>query len=97
MLYDPRWEKKTKADPFALESLIAWLEGRDPAAEYCWEEPATCLLGQFATAMGDIYPSGKSLELSGSEPFAEIALRFPYTYGDALHRARSALTAGERR
>jgi hypothetical protein len=54
MLYDPKWEKQTetKADPFSLASLIAWLEKQNPATRYCYVSNGECLLAQYFTARG---------------------------------------------
>src|SRR5215207_3933130 len=47
MLYDPKWDQQTKADPFSLESLIAWLQMRDPTERYDFCMWNQCLLGQW--------------------------------------------------
>lgn len=90
MLYDPKWEKtETKADPFSLENLIAWLEKQPADKPYLASEPEICLLGQFSTSMGATCATTKSIDLADAEPFGEIALRHPHTFGDALRRARA--------
>lgn len=53
MLYDPKWEKKTEApDVFSLDSLIAWLETKNPSISYRYGCNGHCLLAQYFTAMG---------------------------------------------
>ena len=53
MLYDKRWDKpEVKADPFSLDSLVAWLEKQPAAKVYCYEDTGVCLLSQYFTAMG---------------------------------------------
>jgi hypothetical protein len=102
MLYDPKWEQETKADPFSLENLIAWLEKRPAGQEYdfnCWGE---CLLGQWLRSIdpasmpidgkadGYFYSAlGQTLHLDG---FKHIAFGdssgHTRTFGKALERAR---------
>lgn len=103
MLYDPKWEKpEIKADPFSLESLIAWLEKQPASAGYCYQSNGNCLLAKYFHAAG--YPNamlgGDYVRLHGvrqrtiiSEEFQIIPLREPHTFGAALERAR-ALTKG---
>lgn len=54
MLYDKRWDKttETKADPFSLDTLIAWLEKQPADKVYCYCDTGECLLAQYFTAMG---------------------------------------------
>src|SRR5580692_2560798 len=54
MLYDPKWEKpaETKADPFSLATLIAWLERQSPDARYDYACNGHCLLAQYFCAHG---------------------------------------------
>lgn len=62
MLYDTRWDAKveTKADPFKLETLIAWLEQQPAGKEYCYFSNGQCLFAQYFRANG--YPHA---EMSG--------------------------------
>ena len=96
MLYDPKWEAptETKADPFSLESLIAWLEKQPAECSYDWQFIPNCLLGQWARAMGvsgEYAILNRSKALGMSTPFSGIALFSPCTFGAALERARKAL------
>lgn len=100
MLYDKRWDKpEVKADPFSLESLIAWLEKMPADGAYRWEEHRDCLLGQWCIYNGLIGSAlgNKSIDLGLStnpDGFYEIAVESgPYTFGAALERARQALAA----
>jgi len=53
MLYDKRWDKTAvKADPFTLDSLIAWLEKQPADDTYCYIDNGMCLLAQYFTASG---------------------------------------------
>lgn len=54
MLYDKRWDYKVKADPFTLESLIAWLEKRLATGRYSYVTCGHCLLAQYFTDCGFI-------------------------------------------
>lgn len=38
--------------PFSLASLIAWLETKDPAAEYNYSDPSNCLMCQYLRCSG---------------------------------------------
>ena len=53
MLYNKNWDKpEIKADPFSLESLIAWLETRVPATQYNYVACGRCLLAQYFADRG---------------------------------------------
>ena len=52
MLYDKRWDAKTKTDPLSLDSLIAWLEKQPADAKYCYSDTGACLLAQYFAAIG---------------------------------------------
>jgi hypothetical protein len=97
MLYDPKWEQKTKADPFSLDSLIAWLEQQPAENRYCYADNGKCLLGRYFTAKGfkavNVWSSGVSYQGgdAGLPPhFNDIAVYTPHTFGAALERARAA-------
>lgn len=109
MLFDPKWEQQTKADPFTLESLIAWLETRDPADRYDFCKWNECLLGQWLRSIdpsahvdpgghtGFYYRAfGQTIDLT---KFAQIVHGGSYwkesnlVFGRALERARAALLA----
>lgn len=104
MLYDPKWEQETKADPFSLESLIAWLETKPPQEKYDFCEWNNCLLAQWLQSIdpsakveqggphGYYYRAlGRSIDLYR---FQKIATSDRYwvaknmTFGAALKRAR---------
>lgn len=93
MLYDPKWEKhtETKADPFTLESLIAWLEKQPAEKSYNFNcVNGTCLAGQYFRATigklpGDWWSRFMSFT-GGSRSY--IATREPWNFGAALERAR---------
>jgi hypothetical protein len=54
MLYNKAWDKKIeiKADPLAMESLVAWLEQRNPWERYDYGDTRRCPLACYFTAMG---------------------------------------------
>jgi hypothetical protein len=97
MLYDPKWEKEaeTKADPFALASLIAWLEQQPPETAYDYRLPDKCLVAQYLKAQG--FTSWNDYCLASFEldrlGWSEIAqgkeAERKWTFGEALKRARS--------
>jgi hypothetical protein len=106
MLYDPKWEVEVKADPFSLESLIAWLEKQPENKSYRYTCIGHCLLAQYFTAMGfervSVQPywfkhSG-GIEQQFSDDFENIAVahdgrgKDKFTFGAALKRARAALS-----
>jgi hypothetical protein len=96
MLYNKDWEKThIKADPFSLESLIAWLEKQPASTEYDWDDCAVCLVGKYITAItGDENPSGVTIYakmFSSLEEYSDVASVRPWTFGAALGRARKAL------
>lgn len=95
MLYDPKWEVQTKADPFQLGTLIAWLEKQPANETYCYMSHGQCLLAQYFRAMGfDVGRiGGFSVILDGEkiflpQDFSNIPLFEPRTFGGALARAR---------
>lgn len=98
MLYDPKWDKEieTKADPYKLESLIAWLETQNPATTYNYHNlRGDCLLCQYLTASGVDYI--KYGELLTANQRNRIAAARPWTFGNALERARAELIEAWRR
>ena len=110
MLYDPKWEKPAvKADPFSLESLIAWLEKQPADKTYCYVESNACLLSQyFSEKMGEaicIVPEGYRRAVEGltykSYPaiFNAVArgtTEWKWTFGAALSRARALMSEQQR-
>lgn len=102
MLYDKRWDKpEVKADPFSLQSLIAWLETMPAAAEYCYADNGECLLGLYFSEGGferalvgsSTLTHGRDCQHTRHLPrnFDAIAVGHPRTFGAALARARKAL------
>lgn len=106
MLYDPRWEQKTKADPFALHTLIAWMEKRPASEAYKYIDIDGCPLaryfraqgytGAFCGAAGFTYTGPWYLlwplrRLPIPAAFDNIVSASPRTFGAALERARAVL------
>jgi hypothetical protein len=92
MLYDPKWDVQTKPD-YSLNSLISWMETKDASETYDILLPWKCLLGQFVQHVGGKLVSQLSNNLAEDKIFSHIAFgRFsegPFTFGDALRRARA--------
>jgi len=104
MLYDPKWQRRR--DPFALQCLIAWLEGQNPLEEYCYSSTGECLLARYFTAQGFNkvimaagffyhWPRPTALyEMTPLPPhFNDIAKGKVRTFGAALARALEACPA----
>ena len=100
MLYDAkRWDKQTRADPFSLESLIAWLEKQPADNTYCYLDHGYCLLSQYFIAQGmeavHVFSCGgfKHDGIDDDYPleFDVIAAEGVHTFGAALERARSLI------
>jgi hypothetical protein len=97
MLYNKRWDKThIKADPFSLESLIAWLEKQPADATYDYCISSSCLIAQYLQACGveefDI-ESPMLSERPEIQDFGRIANggQPVDTFGAALDRARKML------
>jgi hypothetical protein len=95
MLYDPRWEAKTKANPLSLENLIAWLEMMPADVEYDFHNcKGACLLGLFMAFNGRAWDNQFYCELHDTKysgvKLGAIAAARPHTFGAALARARAA-------
>lgn len=90
-----------KADPFTLDSLISWLETKEPAEKYNYLSIDDCLLCQYVS-------HAKDRSVLFDEAFACVNHNFPHreiaygcngscadcdayghTFGAALTRARS--------
>lgn len=93
---------KTQAEPFSLESLIAWLETKDAEGEYEICQIKYCLLAQYTEASGGYVSGCRSyyaigdfhLDTVGEETLStvhSIAYDDPHTFGAALTRAQAAL------
>ena len=97
MLYDPNWQKPKVADVFSLESLIAWLETKDPDAWYSFNNcKGACMLDQYANAMRIPRSFTRYSDLDRAfdgEAGYRIAVERPHTFGAALTRARKAAQA----
>ena len=100
MLYHPKWAE-TKADPFELSTLIAWLEKQPTEKTYCFMDNGGCLLAQYFTEQGfkEVSMGGTHIvhgpnrgDYQDLPPhMSSIAVGNPRTFGAALKRARSAL------
>lgn len=99
MLYDPKWEVKTRPDIHAISTLIAWLEKKPAAHEYDFRNcKGECLLGQYWAAHGIEWVPGRyaALQNEGGNSWGmEIAAPSPKTFGAALARARELQALAE--
>lgn len=100
MFFDPTCKPETKADPFTLESLIAWLEKQPADGSYDYGDSGRCLAAQYLLPTGldrsrFIGRAGPDLEeiIPGLWGIASGFFTAPHdrTFGDALKRARKAL------
>jgi hypothetical protein len=98
MLYDPKWEVEVRAEPFSLESLIAWLEKQPANQSYAWHCQGQCMLGQwlrsidpqFGEAAGNSFQYFVNGAVRDFDHFSDIAVFGETTFGAALERAREA-------
>lgn len=100
MLYDKRWDK-TKADPFSLESLVAWLEMQPMEKKYDYKDCAgECLYGLYVQSCGIPWAAVFGAEIYSLPPpaiefkrmvYHQVAKPDKWTFGAALKRARKLL------
>lgn len=91
MLYDPKWEVETKADPLTIPSLIAWLERQPAASTYDYHDcNGECLYGQYAASVGLSWKEAidDSTDSFRTGVYRHVAAASPRTFGAALRRAR---------
>lgn len=94
MLYDPKWEVQTKADPLSLDALIAWLEKQPANKPYDYCDYGGCVLAQWITSLGGGRGENDSFNytLDGSvvnvRQFKDLVQTRPWHFGAALDRAR---------
>lgn len=87
MLWNKNWDKKeVKTDPKSIDSLIAWLEKQPSGQEYNYRFADECLVAAYFKSAG-IY-EGMLLSHEVDELYGNTAVSYPWTYGDALARAR---------
>jgi hypothetical protein len=81
-----------------LESLVAWLETKNPAKTYCYTESGHCLIAQYMQAHGYsqascgpwAYCLGPGMPRERMpNGFNEIAIDDGRTFGEALERAKA--------
>lgn len=98
MLYDKKWDHRV--DVHSIDSLISWLETKNPEGTYLYQDYGHCLLGQYYAAMGlyrpEVYshgifyhgPTGNRICENYPPEFDSIALHGGRSFGDALKRAK---------
>ena len=89
-----------KQDVYSLQSLIAWLETRDPAETYDFLDHTDCLICRYLKAVDafDLDVSGvnymrMSRVRAGDGDIGDLAYASPQTMGAALSRARALAEA----
>lgn len=97
MLYDPKWEKKTKADPVSIHGLIEWMEQQEPSTKYNWDcVEGGCLIGLYYSHLdkSGIPHSPYYAQMFRKNPgsYGPVCATEPRTIGAALSRARALLT-----
>lgn len=87
------------SDDFTVKNLIEWLESKPAGRSYNWTTAGSCLLGQWCGSKGMTGKARreKSVSLGRDDWFYQIALCYPYTFGDALQRARSLALPSDQR
>lgn len=105
MLWDPTKDKKfeTKADPFTLDALIAWLEKQPANKRYCYLDNGGCMFAQYLLYFGYKRPliGGFCLQAENLPRWDlpvgwdDIPYAMPRTFGAALDRARALRAAAE--
>jgi hypothetical protein len=76
-------EAQTRADPFSLDSLIAWLEKQPAEKEYS-TDPVACVLAQY---LGGFCGGREEEKLIGNNLY--VIFGEPRTFGGFLSRARA--------
>jgi hypothetical protein len=99
MLFDPKWEVKTKADPLSLDSLIAWLETMPEKARYDYSDcDGACLIDQYGAAINQHNLACRAHDLAqifgDLNNYPRVCGNRPWTFGAALDRARKLHHAG---
>ena len=98
MLFNPNWGKKSN-NVHSLQSLIGWLETKNPAEEYEYTSSRHCLLAQYyrdqgfkQIMMGQYgFRHGWFGHICLPEHFNDIAFYGETTFGAALERALTYL------
>lgn len=100
MFFDPTCKPETKADPFSLDSLIAWLEKQPANKTYDFGDIRGCLACRYIQSTGisdrpwESYPGRRPYRdvFGGMEGYTAIAYTGRHTFGAALQRARALRT-----
>lgn len=91
-----RLKEEVKAAPFppTLKGFVTWLETKPADTAYDYYDLQNCLYAQFSKENG-YWVNGQYKYAFGTA--AGVAVNEPWTFGDALSRARSYLQASEGR
>ncbi len=91
MLYDPKWETKTKPDIYAIETMIAWLEKHPAEKTYKFIDcQGGCLIDQYLKAHNPEWTNDLYVPFVHKTKwdFDVAYYAGQHTFGAALKRAR---------
>lgn len=93
MFFDPTCKPETKADPYTIEAMIAWLEKQPANKTYPFMDCfGGCLFAKYLASHGHKWQAGDYAMVTEFLP-PHVAAMEPWTYGAALERARAAASA----
>lgn len=86
----PDADRKYECVPYTLGSLIAWLETRDPAEEYDFNECGDCLIARYSSAQNERLAYHEASDRFTDDAVIAIALHdyCDWNMGAALSRTR---------
>jgi hypothetical protein len=82
-----------KPDVRSISGLIAWLETQNPEGKYNWWRQDSCLIAHYADAVGADYYELHSYFFATTKVLDNVAYPEPWTFGEALARARKIKAA----
>lgn len=97
MLFDPKWGEQKEAqkdlvyEGVSLREFAAWLETKDPKAQYCYINSTGCAIAQFLKWKGrerfnlPVLPSWLNMIVMPGEAYG--------TFGKAAARAKSTISS----
>jgi hypothetical protein len=69
-------ETEVKADPFELQTLIGWLETKDPDEQYAYLDQGNCCLAQYFREKAPQYTKMSSMYAEGERICRPLPPRF---------------------
>lgn len=98
MLYDPKWEAKSDMEyaGVSIRAFTNWLAQQPQWQEYSYEHIGSCAVAQFLASQGktgaecevDFWPQDRPVSCA---VLHNIVAMKPWTFGDALRRARASV------